>query len=114
MSEIDQRTNASPAIVQDHAAESSDVIDDAEVGSSTSVAQLVATMTDFSRKSWSRLEPFADCTVRTSDGLEFRLHKASLAEHSAVLGCVSVCLYLLHAIKQSTDSKVEYIVQHMC
>lgn len=49
-----------------------------------------ASLSEHSRKVLKRLEHLADCTVHTSDGSEFRLHKARLAEQSVVLGCAQL------------------------
>ena len=49
-----------------------------------------ATLNEHSRDVLERLEHLADCTVHTSDGSEFRLHKALLAEQSVVLGCAKL------------------------
>jgi hypothetical protein len=51
-----------------------------------SAEKLFQTMTEHSREVLNRLERYSDCTMRTSDGIKFRLSKSSLAEHSTVLG----------------------------
>ncbi len=40
-----------------------------------------------SRELMKEMKPLADCTVFTCDGVEFRLHKATLTQESKVLGC---------------------------
>lgn len=46
---------------------------------------LVSLMTERSRGVLQRMEPLSDCTVETSDGVVFHLHKSVLAEASGVL-----------------------------
>lgn len=54
---------------------------------------LIAGMSEASQKMLKRMKHLSDCTVQTSDGFEFRLHKAKLTEESVVLGCAQInCL----------------------
>jgi hypothetical protein len=76
----------------------------------TDAEKLVATMTEHSREVMERLEAFTDCTVQTADGITLQLQKASLAEHSKVLGCVR------HADDQGSTipACITLYVAHMC
>lgn len=74
--------------------------DAAEACSPASAEQLLAAMTGHSREVLGRLEPLNDCTVQTSDEVVFQLQKASLTEHSKVLGCA---LYTCVAWSASAD-----------
>jgi hypothetical protein len=46
-------------------------------------------LTEHSRRKLKRFP--TDCTVQTSDGVEFRLSKSFLSAHSEVFGCVCCC-----------------------
>ena len=50
----------------------------------------IAGMSEDSRGLLTRTQHLADCTIRTSDGLDFRLHKMKLTEESMVLGCATM------------------------
>ena len=55
------------------------------VADSPTEQNLVHLMTKRSRGVLQRMEPLSDCTVETSDGVVFHLHKSVLAEPSGVL-----------------------------
>ena len=51
------------------------------------VKQQIEKMSVDTQATLGRMEGLSDCTICTSDGFEFPLHRAVLAHQSAVLGC---------------------------
>lgn len=48
---------------------------------------LIAGCCDATRALLKLMEPLADCTLQTCDGLKFRLHRTTLTQESRVMGC---------------------------